>query len=204
MTALLSGKSLCLLRGDHCLFSELNFALNSGELLLVEGTNGSGKTSLLRAIGGMLDFETGNVFWRDREVTDDYQAFRSDLVWLAHKVGFKGDLTLVENLRFESGLRSTSLASLDQVLDRLGLTRLIDLPFRALSAGQQRRVALARMLLADAELWIMDEPFTNLDAAGQSLVVELIAEHLANDGLCVMASHQGIELDAPVRRINLQ
>jgi heme exporter protein A len=110
----------------------------------------------------------------------------------------------VENLRFESGLRSTSLASLDQVLDRLGLTRLIDLPFRALSAGQQRRVALARMLLADAELWIMDEPFTNLDAAGQSLVVELIAEHLANDGLCVMASHQGIELDAPVRRINLQ
>jgi heme exporter protein A len=203
LTGLLSGKSLCLLRGDRCLFDELDFALDSGEMLLIEGNNGSGKTSLLRAIAGMLDFDSGNVFWRDQEVTADYQAFRSELVWLAHKVGFKGDLTLVENLRFESGLRPGSLKSLKQVLERLGLTRLIDLPFRALSAGQQRRVALARMLFADAELWIMDEPFTNLDTAGQTLVVELIAEHLASGGLCVMASHQGIELDAPVRRINL-
>ncbi|RLA23248.1 MAG: heme ABC transporter ATP-binding protein CcmA [Gammaproteobacteria bacterium] len=204
LSDLLSGNELCLLRGDRCLFTDLNFALSAGELLLVEGINGSGKTSLLRGIAGMLDFEDGNVDWHGIAVTKDYQAFRSDLVWLAHKVGFKADLTLLENLRFESGLRNTSMQNLGGVLERLGLARLTGLPLRVLSAGQQRRVALARMLLADAKLWLMDEPFSNLDSAGQALVVELIAEHLAVGGLCVVASHQGIDLDAPIRRITLQ
>jgi len=204
MSDLLSGNELCLLRGDRCLFTDLNFAVVAGELLLVEGANGSGKTSLLRGIAGILDFEEGSVHWHGTDVKKDYQAFRSDLVWLAHKVGFKADLTLVENLRFEAGLRNSSMQNLGSVLERLGLTRLTNLPFRVLSAGQQRRVALARMLLADARLWMMDEPFSNLDSAGQALVVELIAEHLAAGGLCVVASHQGIELAAPIRRITLQ
>jgi heme exporter protein A len=204
MTALLSGDGLCLLRGDRCLFRNVNFALESGQMLLVEGTNGSGKTSLLRAIVGLLDFEEGKVQWRGKDVSTDHQAFRADLVWLAHKVGFKGDLTLAENLRFESGLRNTSTHKFAAVLQRLSLDRLTELPFRALSAGQQRRVALARMLLAHAPLWMMDEPFTNLDSAGQALVVELIAEHLSAGGLCVAASHQNIELSAPTNRITLQ
>jgi heme exporter protein A len=204
MTTLLSGEELCLLRGDRCLFRNINFALDSGQMLLVEGANGSGKTSLLRAIVGLVDFEEGKVHWRGKDVFSDHQAFRAELVWLAHKVGFKGDLTLVENLRFESGLRNTSAHKLAAVLHRLGLDRLTELPFRSLSAGQQRRVALARMLLANAPLWMMDEPFTNLDSAGQALVVELIAEHLATGGLCVAASHQNIELAAPTNRITLQ
>jgi len=204
LSELLSGNELCLLRGDRCLFSNLNFRLESGALLLVEGTNGSGKTSLLRAMAGLLDFEEGSVRWHGQEVSKNYQAFRKDLVWLAHKVGFKADLTLVENLHFESGLRPTSTQNLQSILQRLGLASLIELPFRVLSAGQQRRVALARMLLADAPLWMMDEPFSNLDSAGQALVVELIAEHLTAGGLCVVASHQGIELAAPTHRITLQ
>jgi heme exporter protein A len=204
LNALLSATGLCLLRGERCLFKDLDFALDAGELLLIEGRNGSGKTSLLRALAGMLEFEHGKVLWRGRPVTDDYQAFRAGVVWLSHKVGFKADPTLLDNLRFESGLRATATDDLDSVLQRLDLGRLTELPFRALSAGQQRRVALARMLLADAELWIMDEPFTNLDRAGQALVVELIGEHLAGGGLCVLASHQGIELGAPVRRVMLQ
>lgn len=203
MTAKLSGKDLCLLRGDRCLFQKLDFALDSGELLLVEGKNGCGKTSLLRAITGLLEFETGQIDWRGQSVLANHQAFRSDLVWLSHRVGFKGDLTLLENLSFETGLRATAGDLLESSLERLGLTQLTRLPFRALSAGQQRRVALARMLMAKAPLWMMDEPFTNLDTSGQALVREVMAEHLARDGLCVVASHQNIELDAPVRRVQL-
>lgn len=204
MTGLLSGNDLCLLRGDRCLFQQLSFALNAGELLLVEGANGSGKTSLLRGIAGLLDFETGHISWNDQKTLDHYQAFRSNLVWLSHRVGFKGELNLLENLRFESALRPSSQQKIEAVIERLGLARLTGLPFRYLSAGQQRRVALARMLLADARLWMMDEPFTNLDKAGQSLVAKLIAEHLASNGLCVVASHQTVEIDAPTRRVTLQ
>lgn len=204
MTARLSGKDLCVLRGDRCLFRNIEFTLETGELLLIEGQNGSGKTSLLRAIAGLLDFEEGEVHWQDRSIGADSQGFRAQLVWLAHKIGFKADLTLVENLAFERGLRSSSKARVDEVLQRLELARLTRLPFRALSAGQQRRVALARMLLADAALWMMDEPFTNLDSHGQSLVVDLLSEHLGRGGLAVVASHHAVQLDAPIRRIRLQ
>lgn len=204
MTELLSAKDLCLLRGDRCLFQQLEFALNPGELLFIEGANGSGKTSLLRAIAGLLEFETGYVTWDGQKIADAYQSFRSELVWLSHRVGFKGELNLLENLQFESALRSCSMEKTETVTERLGLARLGSLPFRYLSAGQQRRVALARMVLADARLWMMDEPFTNLDKAGRGLVAELISEHLAGGGLCIVASHQTVEIDAPTRRVTIQ
>ena len=200
----MSGDDLCLLRGDRCLFRRVQFALNPGELLTVEGPNGSGKTSLLRGIAGLLEFETGDVTWDGQSVTGDHQSFRSNLVWLAHRIGFKEELNLIENLQFEGALRAASLENLQPAIDRLGLSRLTDLPLRYLSAGQQRRVSLARMLLADVRLWMMDEPYTNLDHAGQTLAGELIAEHLAGGGLCVVASHQAVALDAPTRRITLQ
>lgn len=204
MTELLSGSDLCLFRGDRCLFKSLEFALNQGELLMIEGANGSGKTSLLRGIAGMLEFETGGVHWDGQPVREYYQTFRSNIVWLSHRVGFKADLNLIENLKFESGLRATNRDRLTSVLERLSLTRLVDLPFRSLSAGQQRRVALARMLLAEAPLWMMDEPFTNLDRAGQTLVADLIREHLSTGGLCIVASHQHLEIDGSTRRVTLQ
>ena len=204
LTDLLSGTDLSLLRGERCLFEDLNFTLNAGELLLVQGANGSGKTSLLRSIGGLTSLENGYISWQGVPIERDRQSFSAEVVWMAHRVGFKGDLTLVENLRFETGLRSATLAGIDKVLERLGLSRLIDLPLRCLSAGQQRRVALARMLISSARLWLMDEPVTNLDADGQTLVIELIAEHLAKNGLCVLAAHQDVELDVPVHRIRLQ
>lgn len=204
MSELLSGKGLCLFRGDLCLFKSLEFALNTGELLVVEGPNGCGKTSLLRGIAGLLEFETGTIQWAGRPVSENYQAFRGDLVWLSHKVGCKADLNLIENLRFESGLRTTDDEKLQSVLDRLSLSRLTELPLRSLSAGQQRRVALARMLMARARLWMMDEPFTNLDRAGHTLVEELIAEHLSAGGSCVVASHRALDIDGSTRRVTLQ
>lgn len=200
---MLAGKNLCVFRGDRCLFQELDFALNRHELLLVEGRNGCGKTSLLRAIAGLLEFDSGEITWHGQPVLKQHQEFRAQLVWLAHRVGFKGDLTLLENLAYESGLRATDTDRLPAALARLDLLPLTTLPLRVLSAGQQRRVALARMLLSRAPLWMMDEPFTNLDREGQELVRDLIGEHLASGGMCVVASHQDIELDATIRRVKL-
>lgn len=203
MTAKLSADGLTLFRGDRCLFKGLSFALNPGELLLLEGRNGSGKTSLMRAIAGLIEFEDGDVLWEGKPLRLNRQSFYGSLVWMQHRVGFKADLTLVENLRFESHLRTQSGADLDEVLDRLDISRLKRLPIRSLSAGQQRRVALARMLLSDVQLWLMDEPFTNLDREGRALVMDLTTEHLKKDGMCIMAAHQDIEIGGDVTRIQL-
>jgi len=204
LTQKLEANELTLVRGEHCLFEGLNFALRSGALLLLEGQNGSGKTSLLKAIAGMLDLESGEIRWNGEAIRDVRQDFNSSLVWMAHRVGFKADLTLLENLRFESTLRPVSAHDLNAVLARLELSRLRKLPMRSLSAGQQRRVALARMLLSGADLWLMDEPFTNLDRAGRELVMDIVNEHLAEGGMCVMAAHQDVPLNAPTERILLQ
>jgi heme exporter protein A len=148
LTTKLTANDLTLLRGERCLFKSLDFALSPGELLILEGQNGSGKTSLMRALAGLLEFETGDVKWDGVSVRKNRQAFHGSLVWMAHRVGLKADLTLVENLSFEASLRAQSTADLDDVMARLGISRLRRLPIRSLSAGQQRRVALARMVLA--------------------------------------------------------
>ena len=203
LTAKLSGIDLTLIRGESCLFQGLEFALDSGELLLLEGQNGSGKTSLMRAIAGMLSLETGEIHWNGKPVDRQRQDFHGSLVWLAHRTGLKGDLTLIENLRFEGALRAQSDVDRGSIYERLGISRLKTLPLRALSAGQQRRVALARMLMANVPLWLMDEPFTNLDREGRKLVMQLTEEHLEKGGMCVMAAHQDIEINGTVRRVGL-
>jgi len=136
-------------------------------------------------------------------VNEQRQEFHGALVWLAHRTGLKGDLTLVENLRFEGALRRQAKTDPAAIFERLGISRLKRLPLRSLSAGQQRRVALARMLMADVPLWLMDEPFTNLDREGRQLVMDLTDEHLAGGGMCVMAAHQDVGIDATVRRVRL-
>lgn len=203
MTAKLSAHGLSLLRGERLLIRDLDFALNPREMLLLEGKNGSGKTSLLRAMAGLLEFESGELQWDGVSVQKQRQEFHGAMTWLSHRTGLKGDLTLVENLRFEAGLRAQRDIDFDSVLRRLGIERLTRLPLRALSAGQQRRVALARLLLTDAPLWLMDEPFTNLDREGRALVMELVSEHLAKDGMCVMAAHQDVQIDGTVVKVGL-
>ncbi|MCH8117324.1 MAG: cytochrome c biogenesis heme-transporting ATPase CcmA [Proteobacteria bacterium] len=204
MTAKLSATGLTLFRGDRCLFEDVGFALDAGQLLLLEGPNGSGKTSLLKAIVGMLELEAGAVYWDGDPVLEQRQLFHGSLAWMAHRVGFKADLTLVENLRFEAVLRPQVAVDIDDILERVDVARLKRLPMRSLSAGQQRRVALARMLLADVPLWLMDEPYTNLDREGSTLVAGVVNEHLAGGGLCVMAAHQDVDIDAPVQKVTLR
>ena len=200
----LNAIDLTLFRGDRCLFKDLSFALNPGELLLLEGRNGSGKTSLLRAIAGLLEMESGTIDWNGSPVSKEPQVFQNSIVWMSHKVGFKGDLTLVENLQYESKLRPQSTADFDDTLKQLNLSRLRRLPMRSLSAGQQRRVALARMLMSSATLWMMDEPVSNLDSEGRELAIHLLGKHLRNGGMAIVATHQDIKLDVPTQKIQLQ
>jgi len=204
LTVLLEIRELTLFRGERCLISGLSHALNIGQATLVQGPNGSGKTTLLRAVAGLLEAEEGSIRWRTRDVRSARQAYHSDVAWFAHRTGCKGDLSVDENLAIEAGLRGLAMAELDPVLERTGVAPVRRLPFRALSAGQQRRVGLARLLLSSATLWLLDEPFTNLDRAGQSLVVELMTEHLEKGGSCMIASHQDVELYAGMPRIELQ
>lgn len=204
MTAQLSAQELTLIRGERCLFTDVSFALDSGALLLLEGQNGCGKTSLIRALLGLIELESGEVSWNGQPVRKVRQEYFSSLVWMAHRVGFKFDLTLVENLQFEMSTRGTTGADFSGVIERLGLERLKKLPLRSLSAGQQRRVALARVLLADVPLWLMDEPFTNLDREGRQMVGDVVAEHLKNGGMCVMAAHQDVSIDAPTEKLVLR
>lgn len=204
MTAQLSADGLTLFRGERCLFQGLSFALTAGELLLLEGRNGTGKTSLMRAIAGLIEFEDGDIHWEGKPVRLNRQAFYGSLVWMQHRVGFKADLNLVENLKFEAHLRTQSGEDFEEVLKRLDIDRLKRLPLRSLSAGQQRRVALARMLLSRVPLWLMDEPFTNLDREGRALVMNLTTEHLERGGMCIMAAHQDVEIGGNVQKIVLQ
>ncbi|MGI9202133.1 MAG: heme ABC exporter ATP-binding protein CcmA [Woeseiaceae bacterium] len=204
MSIKLTGTNLTLFRGDRCLFKGLSFALNPGELLLLEGRNGSGKTSLLRAIAGLIELESGEIELNDSPVRKERQFFQNSMVLMSHKVGLKGDLNLVENLQFEAALRPQSDLEFEDILQRLGIIRLKRLPIRSLSAGQQRRVALARLLMSAAPLWMMDEPVSNLDSEGRVLAKELIAEHLQQGGSAIVAAHQDIDIDVPTHRIKLQ
>ncbi len=203
MTVKLSANDLTLIRGESCLFKDLSFTINAGELLVLEGQNGSGKTSLIRAILGMLNFESGEVLWNDIPINKQRQEFHGSLIWLSHRTGLKKDLTLQENLHFEGAIRSKLDVDQSQILKKLNIFDLKDLPIRSMSAGQQRRVALARLLLFDAPIWLLDEPFTNLDDEGQNIVLDLINSHLSSGGICVIAAHQEFNINASKIKVRL-
>jgi heme exporter protein A len=193
---MLVAEALTCERGGLRLFSGLDFGLQAGGLLRVRGANGSGKTTLLRTLAGLTRPSAGAVRWRDRAIGDDY---RREMLFLGHAPAVKDDLTVAENLVYalRIGGLAPSGAQCEGALESLGIARLAALPARVLSQGQRRRAALARLALsAPVPLWLLDEPFAALDAAGIATVSGLCAGHLARGGLLVLTSHQDVDIAA--------
>lgn len=185
---LLEARRLSFHRQDEPVFAPLDFSLDAGELALVEGDNGSGKTTLLRLLAGLLHISEGELWWRG--VPWQRDASVGEVVFLGHQLGQKLELSARENLAFASGLHGCrDSADIDAVLAEVGLAGYEDEPLRRLSAGQKKRVALARLHLLPAALWLLDEPYANLDRHGIALVNRLLEGHVAAGGAALVSSH---------------
>lgn len=194
-------------RGDRTLFSDLSFQVQGGQLLQIEGANGSGKTTLLRTLCGLFQPIAGNVTWRGQAVTSDPVSYHTELTYIGHLPGIKFDLTAVENLSFIQGMqgKKPDKQGIFTALDKIGLYGFEEIPCRFLSAGQKRRVALARLLLQPTALWILDEPFTALDRAGNALLSDMLAQQLSRGGMVVLTSHQPVVIaDVTLTRLALE
>ena len=193
-------------RGDRLLFSGLSFDLAAGTLLHVRGRNGSGKTTLLRALCGLLSPDAGEIRWNGESTRKLAEDYHRDTLYFGHLNGIKGDLTGIENLRISATLDGDKVKddAIWDALGQMGLAGFEDLPTRVLSQGQKKRVALARLLLSNAPLWILDEPFTALDVDAVDQLQMLISEHVANDGMAVITTHQEVPLTSgQIRRLHL-
>lgn len=191
-------------RGDRRLFSNLNLELAEGEVLQVHGPNGSGKTTLLRILCGLTLPTSGEVFWGDAEISSSTE-FINNINYLGHSNGIKLELTPVENLRVARaiGTNPTDMAP-ETALEQFNLYGFEDVPAYMLSAGQRRRVALARLLMNKTRCWVLDEPFTALDKAGIGTVESLIDEHTQGGGIAILTTHQPLTLRAgQAREIHL-
>jgi heme exporter protein A len=192
-------------RGDNLLFAGLDFEVRAGQLMQIEGANGSGKTSLLRILAGLSRASEGEVRWRGVDILSQRSAYFAEMAYLGHALGVKADLSPLENLKIAlalTGLPFDEDAAFE-ALARTGLQGKEELPARALSAGQKQRVALARLLVCPATLWIMDEPFTALDVSGIALVRELLEAHLERGGMAILTSHQAVKVRGDMVKLNL-
>jgi heme exporter protein A len=199
---MLEGIGLSCIRDDRVLFEELSFKLVSGQILLLEGKNGSGKTSLLRILCGFREPDSGEIRWCGDEVNGSQ--FLAEMAYVGHLDGVKRELTVFENLKIALALSTTGHYSISEALNKVHLAGYDDVLVQALSAGQKRRLSLARLLITANVLWILDEPFTSLDKQGIVLIETLMSEHCANGGMIVLTSHHEIDLhDVDVQRINL-
>ncbi len=159
-------------------FQPVSFSLRERGLLLVTGSNGCGKTTLIRVLSGILFPTSGTI-----------QNQANGMAYVGHYLGIKDDLSVIENLRFMRDFLGTSTRSCEEVISRVGLTRVEEQHARTLSAGQRKRCALARLLLSETQLWLLDEPYSNLDQEGVALVDDVLTDHLDSGGACVLATH---------------
>ncbi len=186
----LSANNLACIRGGRVVFRELDFALEAGSALAVEGPNGAGKTSLLRMLAGFLAPAAGIVSLRTNAHAIEDGEERGKLCgWIGHHDGIKPQLSVRENLNFYASLYSVK-TPVESALSETGLARLAGLPGQYLSAGQRRRLALARLKISNRPLWLMDEPLAALDAAGKKLAADMIAAHCASGGMVIAATHE--------------
>jgi heme exporter protein A len=185
-------------RGDRRLFSGVNLVVEPGSWVQLTGPNGSGKTSLLRMICGLLEPAEGDIRWQGQNIRSLREDYFSQLTYLGHRNGVKDELTAIENLRYASGLSGLELSNQAAIcaLRDLGLEGRELLPARSLSQGQRRRLALARLKVSQTTLWVLDEILTSLDRAATSLIQTILSRHVGNGGIALVATHQDLDLSA--------
>ena len=180
-------------RGGRLLFADLCFAVAPGGALLLTGPNGAGKTSLMRVLSGLLPARAGRILWQGRDTVEEPGPWRRALAWLGHDNAIKPQLSVAENLAFWSRLGASG-HSVPEALEETGIGHLADLPAAMLSAGQRRRLALARLALTRGGFWLMDEPTVTLDSASLARLGTMIARHRGDGGIAVIASHDALDL----------
>ena len=204
--ALLQAQAVACERGGRALFQSVSFELHAGAALHLEGDNGAGKTTLLRALSGLSPLAQGQVWWRGQSTAEARSAFHADLLYLGHALGLKDELTALENLQLGAAVSGQTLAP-SQALDALatqGLKSRAHLPLKVLSQGQKRRVALARLQVARAKLWLLDEPFVALDTDAVQVLQGLLRAHLEQGGALLFTSHQAVSLGSSMQHLRLQ
>ncbi|NIY84826.1 cytochrome c biogenesis heme-transporting ATPase CcmA [Vibrio hepatarius] len=204
---MLEVSQLTAIRDERILFESLSFTIDTGELVQIEGRNGTGKTTLLRIVTGLGDRDNGEIFWNGENIESNRDVYHEDLLFLGHSTGVKRELTAYENLRFYLNIHSKTPVSKEQIynaLTKVGLAGREDVPVAQLSAGQQRRVALARLWLSQHKLWILDEPLTAIDKQGVKVLESLFLNHAEQGGIVVLTTHQDMFTDNPkLRKIKL-
>jgi len=196
VTAALEAREITCVRGNRALFSGLDLQLFAGQCLHIRGENGVGKTSLLRLLTGLASPESGEVYWCGHPIKKQASEYRSKLLFLGHRDALKEDLSAIENLRMYAAIDGIVLSERDAFasLWRFGLKGREDLPINCLSAGQKKRVLMARMLTRRAQVWILDEPFNALDTHAVGELQDLIVEHLQGNGVVALTSHQPLTI----------
>ena len=191
---MLEVQGLTCFRQDRCLFADLDFNLNAGDICQIEGPNGAGKSTLLRALLGLFRPDEGQILWQKQPVAKQQELFFQDVLYLGHKFAISADLTPLQNLESWSQLHSTKQQDFEFALQQVGLAELQDIPCHSLSAGQHRRVALARLWLSAAKLWVLDEPFTAIDKAGVKMLQQKFQQHMEHGGIILITTHQDLSL----------
>ena len=199
---MLEARELLCERDERTLFSGLSFTLNAGEWVQITGSNGAGKTTLLRLLTGLSRPDAGEVHWQGQPLQQVRDSYHQNLLWIGHQPGIKTRLTALENLHFYH--RDGDTAQCLEALAQAGLAGFEDIPVNQLSAGQQRRVALARLWLTRATLWILDEPFTAIDVNGVDRLTQRMAQHTEQGGIVILTTHQPLNVaESKIRRISL-
>lgn len=202
---MLEVKNLFCERDERVLFANFSLQINSAEVVQIIGQNGSGKTTLLRILCGLSDAYSGEIYWQGIALDDAREEYYQAMLYVGHLAGVKGALTAEENLRWMMQLdKSLHKCSIAEALSQVGLFGFEDVPCHSLSAGQQRRVGLARLYLSTAPLWILDEPFTALDKQGVKEKEALIADHIQDGGSVILTTHHDVMIPGQtIRPINL-
>lgn len=202
---MLAVSNLCAVRDDRVLFEHLNFTVAAGEIMQVVGANGTGKTTLLNGLMGLAPLEVGQITWQQHDILDDASAFKSNVSFIGHLLGLKSLLTPLENLQFLAQLqqKKITLNEFMAALKKVGLYGYEDTPVANLSAGQKRRVALARLFIEKSLLWVLDEPFTAIDHAGVQALEQWLIQHAQQGGMVLLTTHHVFTPDFPLKKLDL-